>query len=299
MREPCEYMGKKTLDLWDRYSCRFKNENSLNGYFGDINQFMEYVQKDFLDITQGDADKFHNFLLNEIRNKKIVVSTMEKKIKILHNFSDFIIKQHNLPVDFKDYFYVHAAKSFATKELKDVPTLDTIDRLLDAAKRHIMYYTIITLVQRVGLRSTQIIDLRMQDIVVDKNGAYLVVKDNIKYIPEDAWKILEQYLAHRMDSDVEFVFYNRWDRKLNVEYLSNMMRKLCDIAGLPRVSMNDIKNTCGVLLFAYDAEPYQVAKQLGIGMRNIRRYNDIHYRDNMSKNIADLVNLKVIPPEIN
>lgn len=72
-----------------------------------------------------------------------------------------------------------------------------------------MYYTIITFVQRVGFKSTLIIDLKLQDIVVDKNGAYLVIKNTIKYLPKDVWKVLELYLTHRQDSDVKYLFYNR------------------------------------------------------------------------------------------
>lgn len=300
MRAPCKYMSPLTRELWDGFSVRFKSDNSPNVYFGDINQCMEVVEKDLLEFHQGDADKYYDYLLKEVQKKNLKSTTMKKKIKELHKFSEYIMEQTEslIPDDFNNYFYIYAIQYFKDEDLQDLPQLNELDKLMEVAKDNIMHYAILAIAHRMGLRSTQVCNQKISDIVVDPNGAYFILdKNDVRYVPDDVWTILNIYLeTYRINSDSEYLFYNTRGAKLNTQYICAMMKNLCKKAGIRSMSYADIRNTCGAVLFAYDARPDQVAKQLGIGMAHVKRYDNIVYRNNVHRKIAQLVQLKVKPP---
>lgn len=300
MRAPSNYMSQLTKDFWDKFALRFKNSNSPNVYFGDINQFMDIVEKDILDIRQNDADKYYNDLLRQVREGRLQANTMKKKIKELHKFSEFITEQHEdkVPRGFQNFFYTYAVQYFKDEDLQQLPQLGDLEKLMEAAKDNIMYYTILSIGHRMGLKSTQICSQKVSDIVVDPNGAYFIMdKSEIRYVPDDVWTILTLYMEkYRTRPNVEYLFYNKRGAKLNTQYISAMMKELCQKAGIRPYSYTDIRNTCGAVLFAYDARADQVAQQLGIGMAHVRRYDNVVYRNNMHKEIAKLVHLQVKPP---
>lgn len=300
MRTPCQFMSPATQEFWDRFAARLKNKNSPSVYFGDINQCMEIAEKDLLDFHQADADKYYHYLLEEVREGKLQATTMKKKIKELHKFSEFITEQddYTVPDTFENFFYIYAVQYFQDEELRNLPQLEELDKLMDAAKGNIMQYAILAIAHRMGLKSTQVCGQKISDIVVDPNGAYFILdKRNACYVPEDVWKILKIYLeTYRRDSRNDYLFYNTRGGKLNTQYISSMMKELCKRAGTRALSYTDIRNTCGAVLFAYGARPDQVAEQLGIGMTHIKRYENIVYRHNIQREASELVHLKVEPP---
>lgn len=173
-----------------------------------------------------------------------------------------------------------------------------LDQLMEAAKDNIMYYAILAIAHRMGLKSTQVCNQKISDIVVDPYGAYFILdKNDVRYVPDDVWEILKIYLeTYCINSDTEYLFFNKWGAKLNTQYICAMMKILCKKAGLRSMSYTEIRNTCGAVLFAYDARPDQVAKQMGIGMAHVKRYDNIVYRNNVQREVAQLVQSKVNPP---
>lgn len=300
MRTPCQFMSPATQEFWDRFAVRLKNKNSPSVYFGDINQCMEIVEKDLLEFCQADADKYYHYLLEEVRVGNLQTTTLKKKIKELHKFSEYITEQAetSVPDSFDDFFYIYAVQYFKDEELRDLPQLDDLDKLMDAAKDNIMHYAILSIAHRMGLKSTQVCNQKIKDIVVDPNGAYFILnKTDVRFVPDDVWDILKIYLeTYRTNSNIDYLFYNKRGTKLNTQYISAMMKALCKQAGIRAMSYTDIRNTCGAVLFAYNARPDQVAQQMGIGMAHIKRYNNVVYRNNIHRQTAQLVHLKVEPP---
>ena len=90
-----------------------------------------------------------------------------------------------------------------------VPVED-IDRLLVAAQENHMVYCIIILLYRMGFSSTEIIDMKPENICLYNNGAYAFMskRDKANFIPEDVYKILELYMSEREPN--EYLFYNKY-----------------------------------------------------------------------------------------
>ena len=79
----------------------------------------------------------------------------------------------------------------------------------------------------------------------------------------------------------ESLFYNRSGRRLNTMYISRMMKKYCEKAGIPAYSAEAVRNCCAFNLFAYGASSGQTAAQMGRTEQQIRRYRGTGYKNNL------------------
>lgn len=306
MREPSIYMSYITeKEIWPIFITHFKNKNvSQENYFGDINEFLDLCQKDFLQVREKDVDEYYNWLLLKIRQKQMKATTLQKKMKELHKFSDFIMKnkfqfkeQWKVPLTFDNFFYKYVAKFLSNEEAVKPVSIEDIDKMLEAAQDDLMAYTILVLFCRVGLRSTEVCALKPEDIASAPDGVYLTLrkKKDTRFIPPDVFLILEKYLASREEN--EYLFYNRSKRPLNTQYIHLMMRRIAIKADVPEYSAQDLRNVCAGIMYAYGVSPEQVAQQLGITQMHIRRYSNIIDKESIMKKANEMVKIKVLPPE--
>lgn len=300
MREASVYASKITKEeIWPEFSKRFRNVASHNVYFCDINEAMDYLEKDFIDFRQKDTDKYYDYLIKKTKSQLLKATTVKKKLNELHKFSEFIVEYRDVfgvSKEFEDFFKRYAVQYVADYETTELMPIQKVDAILQSAREDLMDYFILSLAFRMTLKSTQIIELKKEDFIADPNGVYLIMpnKKDIKYVPEDIVVILEQYLGQREDK--EYLFYNKWGRKLNKQYLHRMLRKHTKQAGVPDCSMQDLRNTGAGVMFAYGVEPQHVAKQMGITSIHIKRYDNVLYKYNLMKEANDVVQLKVLPP---
>lgn len=287
--------------IWPEFIAHFKSKSSKASYQADIIEFLAYTKKDFLDIRSGDIKKYYEFINKKVSTGMIQSSTMAKKIRELHSFAKFIVEnreRYHFPNTFRDYFFSYLEDiGEQEKYAKSVP-VEHIDKLLKAAESDLMAYTILVLMHRAGLSSTEIINLRQDDFAAYDNGVYVsTIKKDICFIPEDAHLVLEQYIAVCTCHD--FLFYNRRGDKLNTMYISRLMKKYTAKADLPPYSAETIRNTCGFTMFAYGANTNQVAAQMGITNIQIKRYKSLSYRENLMSAANHLVKIRVDLPGIN
>lgn len=300
MREASVYASKKTKEeIWPEFSKRFRNTASHNVYFCDINEAMDYLEKDFIDFRQKDTDKYYNYLIKKTKSHLLKATTVKKKLNELHKFSEFIVEYKDafgVSQEFEDFFKRYAVQYVADYETTELMPIQKVDAILQSARENLMDYLILSLAFRMTLKSTQIIELKKEDFIADPNGVYLIMpnKKDIKYVPEDIVVILEQYLEQREDKG--FLFYNKWGRKLNKQYLHRMLRKHTKQAGVSDCSMQDLRNTGAGVMFAYGVESQHVAKQMGITAIHIKRYDNVLYKYNLMKEANDVVQLKILPP---
>lgn len=139
--------------------------------------------------------------------------------------------------------------------------------------------------------------LKLYDIAAYDNGVYaeLASRKEPCFIPEDVFVILGQYIAQRQEHD--HLFYNSRGNKLNTMYISRLMKKYTELAGVPNYSAEALRNTCAVTMFAYEASPEQAARQMGVTQIQIKRYKNLSYRDNLVRAANELVKVRVEPPK--
>ena len=291
---------KISQEIWPDFIVHFKSSSTFASYRTDIVEIMEYFKKDFLEINKQDVEEYFHILQNKVKQEQIMPGTMAKKIRELHSFAEYISENRNkygIRSEWKDEYYPYL-KWVAGQEkyAKSVPVED-IDKLLKATEEDLMAYSIIVLLYRAGLSSTEIIELRAEDISIYENGIYVTIKNRkeLCYLPEDAFAVLKLYMEKRENHF--YLFYNQRKNQLNTMYISRMMRKYTKKAGIFSYSAENIRNTCGFNLFAYGASEKQVAMQLGVTDIQIKRYHNIAYRENIQREANSLVKVKVELPK--
>ena len=173
-----------------------------------------------------------------------------------------------------------------------------MDALLKAASDALAAYTMLTLMYRAGISSTEITGLNgPDDLVLYGEDGYVLLPERKEpcYIPPDAWEILMEYLDQREVHPS--LFYNRSGRRLNTMYISRMMKKYCQKAGISQYSAEAVRNCCAFNLFSYGATPGQVAEQMGRTQQQIRRYKGVSYRGNLRRKADELVKIRIESPQ--
>lgn len=285
--------------IWPDFTARFRNKSTEASYRADVMEFMAIYQMDFLQITGRAVEDYYAKMQEKVETGLIQPSTMAKKFRELHSLAAYIYEereQYQIPDTFQDYFFPylnHVAK--IEKHAKSIP-IDHIDKILAAAQEDVMAYCIFVLMQRAGLSSTEIAELRPEDFSAYDNGVYVFIaaRNDSCFVPEDAFVILEQYLASREAH--EYLFYNSRGNKLNTMYISRLMKKYTEAAGVPGYSAEALRNSCAVTLFAYHASPEQVARQMGVTEIQIKRYKNMAYRDSLMCAANGLVKIRVELP---
>lgn len=286
-------------EIWTDFIAHFQSATSKASYCTDIEEIMNYFQKDFLLISASEIQEYFAYLEHKVKKGEMKPGTMAKKFRELHSFAEFICDnrdKYKVGDVFQDEYYPYL--KLVAKQEKFVRTIpiEHIDRLLQEAQENLMEYCILVLLYRAGLASTEIVDLKVENIGEYDNGvfAYSEKRKQACYIPEDAVQVLKEYLAIRENQ--EYLFYNKRGNPLNTMYISRMMKKYTTRANLPMYSAENLRNACGMTLFAYGAEGRQVAAQLGISQVQIQRYQNVRYKDDLQKSGNSLVKLKVDLP---
>lgn len=289
-------------EIWPDFIAHFKSASTTASYQADIDEIMNLLQKDFTEINSKDVEEYYLYLQEKVSERKLQPATVAKKIKEAHSFAEYIMQnkeRYQVNVSFQDEFAGYL-KLVAKQEpfVNSVPVED-IDKLFQAAREDRLAYTIFALLHRVGLSSTEIVNLKMDQLGIYDDGAYVFIENRKEYayVPEDVLEILHSYMEERKEQ--EYLFVNRRGNPLNIMFISRLMKKYTLQAGIPSYSAENIRNTCAVTMFAYGATPKQVARQMGVTQIQIKRYQNLSYRENLLKEANSLVRLKITPPQSN
>ena len=240
------------------------------------------------------------FSKKKINEKELQPSTVAKKIRELNSLSTYIEENkeyYHIKDNYQNHFAAYLPHIEKMSKFAHSVPIEDIDKLLIAAQPNYMVYCIITLLYRMGLSSTEIVELMPEHFTIYDNGVYLRIPKRREtcFVPEDVYKIIEKYLSQRIEN--KYLFYNSRGTKLNTMYISRMMKKYTTLAGIPSYSAESLRNSCAYTMFAYDAKPEQVAREMGVTESQIRRYKNMNYMDTTSRAIRGLVKLKAEPPE--
>lgn len=278
-------------DIWNEFKSRFKSPATEASYKSDVMEFCRFMGKEFEKADSDDVKRYFDYIKKRVEDGKISPLTMTKKFRELHSLAQMCDK---------DYFYPYLKCMTGERNLARFVPINDMDALFAAAEDNLMVYTILTLMYRAGMSSTEIIALDGEDdFVLYEEGSYAVLSDRRDpcYIPQDAWDILLKYMNHREKK--ASLFYNSRGDRLNVMYISRMMKKYCMQAGIPQYSAEAVRNCCAFNLFSYGADQSQVANLMSRTQQQIHRYKGIGYRGGLRKKTSDLVRIKIeMPPEI-
>lgn len=300
MREPSLYLSVTTTMIWEKFIVHFRNNKTKETYFGDLNEFLDMIQKDFLMIQQQDVEQYYQKMKKKVEESELRNKTLEKKLKELHAFAEFVLGQKNeyeIADSFQDYFYNYLIYFDQEDKVKEVFPIEDLDKMLKATEEEKMSYTILVLFYRMGLLSTDICAIKPGDFVEREGERYLILREKkeVVYIPHDVAEILKCY--EEMREENEYYFFNGRGNPLNTMYLHRMMRRITKKAGVSDYSAMDLRSAYAGTLYAYGAKDNQVADQIRITQMHIQRYANEEFQTNIAQNAANLIKMIVLPPE--
>lgn len=286
--------------VWADFTAHFRSSTTIGSYRSDITEMCNYFKKNYVEIDSADVKDLFIWLSHRVEQSEIKPATMAKKFREYHSLAQYLCvnkEKYGIPDEYEDFFYPYLTKVARQEKFAKAIPIEEIDKLFDVAQADIMVYTIFILLFRAGLSSTEIIEIKVKDIEQYADGVYVWIRNRKEacYLPEDVVDILAEYLEQREDN--EYLFYNKSGRPLNTMYISRMMKKYTGFAGIPSYSAKTLRNSCAFTMYAYGAKDKHVARQLGTTQMQIKRYDDIRYKDNIQKQAQNLVKLKVEPPK--
>lgn len=287
--------------LWKLFEEKFKSDTTAASYRSDLGEFCRFCGKNFESVTKDDVERYYKWMKQRIEKGSIRPLTVTKKFRELHSLAQFIAEQKEEREDegicfSKDYFSLYLKHMEKERELAHSVPIQHMDRLLDAASSNTMQYTILVLLYRAGLTSTEIMRLKKDDLCEYESGGIAIIPDRQEpcYLPADVWNLLLRWMGEREERSA--LFYNRNGNMLNTMYISRMMKKLCFQAGVPNYSAESVRNCCAFNLFSYGASAEQVAAQMGRTSQQINRYKGKAYKGNLGKQVHSLVNIWIKEP---
>ncbi len=276
-------------EIWDLFRKRFRSPSTEASYWSDIMEFCRITGRCFAEADRGDVKRYYELMSRRTERGQLSPRTLTKKFRELHSFAEFSQTE--------DFFYPYLKNLPRESGLAKCVPVEEMDALLRAASEEQAAYTILTLLYRTGMTSTEIIALDgPEDFAIYEDGCYAVLsgREEPCFIPEDAWNILMEYMDQREVH--ESLFYNRSGRRLNTMYISRMMKRLCGKAGIPPYSAEAVRNCCAFNLFSYGASAGQTAAQMGRTEQQIRRYKGLSYRNNLRRKANELVKVRIEKP---
>ena len=136
-------------EIWNLFKNRFKSDTTEASYWSDIQEFCRMTGKSAM---QG-----------YIREGRISPLTLTKKFRELHSFAQFVLEHDGADSGKRDPFFPYLKYLAKEKPLARSVPVEDMDALLQAASGDLMAYTILTLMYRAGLSSTEITELDGED----------------------------------------------------------------------------------------------------------------------------------------
>lgn len=224
-------------ELFMDYFTEFINQNAMSDntrkeYLYRIRHICDWCEKDFLDITAQDAEKYFNYLQNQRASQDISRRTIYGRYNTCCNVSSFI--QNQGANEYRNPFtsLKICAPDNECVPLHSIPSSEAMDTILEKAPDE-MYYLVFALAFRVALSLSEILSLTTNHIV--ESGDVMFIRCNArKTIPartvalsEDIANLMRNYLNNMPYMDEQgHLFYNKYKNPLTMDNATRCLRKI-------------------------------------------------------------------------
>lgn len=243
-----------------------RSKNTADGYITDINQLVIYLKEhesfngDFKSVTEAQVEEYTQYCTNILKNK---AQTVYRKLTSFKRFWDWMKKNKIVDSNIADSI---ERPTFETKEAEFLYE-DEFDRMLDSVltyknyriKKHhtIRDFTIMYMFITLGLRSSELSDLTLQDIDIKNN--YIIIKNTkgkksrVLHMVDDLCKLVENYLTVRdifkpKKEYESILFISNKGTQYSSQGILDMIKKYADEANIDKnVYTHMLRHTYGYL----------------------------------------------------
>ena len=197
------------------------SSNSINAYLGLLMSFHKFIgfQKNFEELENS---KILYYLVKVVENKKLAYTTHKQLCAALKLFYK---EMYNRDINFLPVYPTRKPKS-----LPIILSQKEVKRLINCHD-NLKHKTMLTVIYALGLRSGELIDLRISDIDSDRSQIHIRSakgqKDRILPFPDSLRLILRTY--YKVYKPTDYLFYGQKNNKYSAESLrkvfNNAVRK--------------------------------------------------------------------------
>jgi len=258
---------KIDLTMFFRFMKMYRNPNLQSLEFesieiGDID--IDFIKK----ITLKDIFEFFNYL----ENKGNISSTRSRKVGTLRSFYNYLITIKAVDINIAENLETPKRE----KKLPVYLELHEAEKLLGIidGKFKERDYCMITFFLNLGLRLSELTDLKLKDIGKD----YIRVfgkgkKERIVYLNESCIKALEDYNFVRSHSEKldpeEYLFLSVRGGKLNSRTVQLMLKKYVNAAGINnKCTPHKLRHSAATFMYRYGNVDIRIIQKL-LGHENI------------------------------
>jgi site-specific recombinase XerD len=283
------------IEEFKRFLKNIKNlsDNSIKSYESDLKSFESFVGKKVKDITYKDVEDY----IYDQRLKGLSTNTIIRRTASLKVFFRFLLQRKYVNSD--PMIMLHKIKK--TQPLPKFLTEREIEKLFSvidtSTKRGFRDYTMLYLMLMTGLRVSELLNLRIQD--VDLYSSTITVrmgkgrKDRVIPLNDATRSVLHRYLSEFKPEKGLFDNKNSPKSRRGVLYV---IRKYCKLANIEkRVTPHTFRHTFATLLLRKGESVRLVQSLLGHSSISTTAIY-LHIIDEEKKkavdSLNDVVNLK-------
>ncbi len=255
--------------LYD-FTERFKKEKTKNDYRRDIIAFLNFTQKNFLEINFEDCNQYIEYLKTKVDKRKLAISTAEKLYSQLYSFYNYL--EQNKYISYNHFKKIK--KPTASRKILEekIITWDELDRLISKLKTYrLRDYAAIMMIFTSGLTINETINLKWNQFFIDESkniGIKFRTKKGERYVKvhQDIWKLLQDYKEKELNiiSQDHYVFLNNRGKRISDRWIRLVLEKACQEAKLDKIySPKDLRHALAAYTLKKGASAKQVQEQLG------------------------------------
>jgi len=243
-----------------------KSENTVKAYLQDLQSYFNFIESKKL--SRENILKYRNYLLRQNKDAR----TVNRHLSALKQYNQYLINKKtldNLLIIPKDYINIQNVQmnpnGLNEKE---------VNEFIRPIKENEPYrnYAIVVLLANTGLRISEALNLKLDNLFLDDNEATIIGKGNKQreiILYPNAVKVLREYLAnhrakYKYAKDSEYVFVSNKGNKLSYRSVDAIFKKYGG-----KITPHKLRHYFGAMLYRETKDLRLVQDQLGHSSPNV------------------------------
>ena len=251
------YRQELEVDRNCESSVKIESEHTINAYCKDVENLLDFAEKDVSEITPQDLDQFL---------KKDSPSTANRRLMGIINFYKFLNEigvTDNCPIVFQKTF----------KKLRKNPRRMSVHmtqeeglRFITESSKKLKQHAIMMTFLNGGMRKAELCGLKKTDFDLSNRTVRFIAKGNIERIVaigSETANLIDEYLNTRKD-DIDWLFISNWDRKYSPSGIDKIVMNIAKRAGITKkITPHSLRHTCAAMMRAQGNDILTIGRKLG------------------------------------
>ena len=217
------------------------SQNTIVAYLRDLEQYRSFLEKYHSIKNVRKIEKKHvEAYLKTLKNKQLSSKSSSRKLTAIKGFHQFLYIEKE--TDNNPAIEIESPKTIKT--LPQVLSVDEVVKLLEAIQGDdplaLRNQALLELIYGSGLRVSELLDLKIQDIHLTTGHVRVIGKGNKeREVPLGELSViaLRQYLTKArnkltINSTVDYLFVNQYGQRLSRQGFFKLLKKLAQNAGI-------------------------------------------------------------------